>query len=498
MKAIRNQMLFSNVISCHFKNNLSTLSLNCIVKNVHKMNLRILSSLALFGFLFSCKTQLTTVKPTESYLAPVIENKPSTIALAIDLDVPELEKGLNNTFKGVIYEDNNITDDNLMVKVTKQQDIHFSVVGNTINGTLPLKIWVKYRYQKTVLGVTVNSDYEATGAMNIDASSVFSLTKDWRITTATTIGKYVWTEAPKINAIGMNIPVTFIADMAIKSLKGKITSAIDKSIAEDLNLRNTMEQTWNTLQTPVNINTEHNVWLKINPLSIYSSPIVGTGKKLSFNLGINTMIETSVGSALEPAPTKTKLPDYQTINAVKPEFLINTNINVSYQKITDIAQKYVVGQEFKDGKKHVTIKNINMFGKGDTLVVVIDVEGSANGTIYCVGKLQFDAETEALKITNFDFEVKTRNALLKTANWLMHKSFLKMVEPMLTIPVKDQMQGALTAGNDFMKGYQIRKGVMLKGSLNKVLLDKITITPQAIVIGGNISGSMKIELGDLL
>jgi len=40
--------------------------------------------------------------------------------------------------------------------------------------------------------------------------------------------------------------------------------------------------------------------------------------------------------------------------------------------------------------------------------------------------------------------------------------------------------------------------VMLKGSLNKVLLDKITITPQAIVIGGNISGNMKIELGDLL
>ena len=80
----------------------------------------------------------------------------------------------------------------------------------------------------------------------------------------------------------------------------------------------------------------------------------------------------------------------------------------------------------------------------------------------------------------------------------MHKSFLKMVEPMLTIPVKDQMQGALTAGNDFMKGYQIRKGVMLKGNLNKILLDKITITPQAIVIGGNISGNMKIELGDLL
>jgi len=461
------------------------------------MNTRTLFQLALIAILFSCKTQLSTIKPDENYVPATIENKPSTIALAIELDILQLEKSINNTIKGTIYEDNNIDDDNLMVKVIKQQDIHFGVVGNTINCSLPLKIWVKYRLKRTVLGVTVNSDYEATGAMTLDVSSVFNLSKDWKVNTTTTIGKYQWTEKPTINAVGMSIPVSFVADMAIKSLKSKISASVDKAITDNVNIRNPMEQTWNLMQNPVNVNKDYDLWLKVNPLAIYSTPIIGKGNKISFNMGINTIIETSVGSALTAAPTKTKLPDYQISNEVKPEFLINTNINVSFQKITDIAQKYIVGKEYKEGKKHIKIDKVTMFGKGDTLVVVIDVEGSANGTIYCVGKLQYDATAQALTITNFDFEMKTRNALLKSANWLMHKSFLKMIEPMLTIPLKDQMQGALTAGNSFMKGYQIRKGVTLKGNLNNVLFDKITITPQSIIIGGTISGSMKIELGEL-
>jgi len=462
------------------------------------MTLRTLSHLAILGFLFSCKTQLTTVKPDENYIPPTVENKPSTIAMSIDLDIQKLENSINNTFKGTIYEDNNIDDDNVMVKVFKQQDFHFTIVGNTISCTLPLKIWVKYRYQKSVLGVSVNSDYEATGALNVDVSSVFALSKDWKISTKTAIGKYVWTEAPKINAIGMTIPVTFVADMAIKSMKGKITASIDKAIADNFNLRNTMDQTWALMQKPVNVNKDFNIWLRVNPLALFSTPIVGTGNRISFNLGLSTLIETSVGSALTEAITKTKLPDYQSVNTVKPDFEINTNINVSFQKITDLAQKFVVGKTFDKGKKHVTINKISMFGEGDKLVVVIDVTGSVNGTVYCLGNLEYDATNQALKITKFDFEVKTRNVLLKSANWLLHNDFLKMIEPMLTIPLKDQMQTAITSGNTFLKNYQIRKGVTLNGNLNQILLDKITITPQAVIMGGVISGNMKIELGDLL
>ena len=139
-----------------------------------------------------------------------------------------------------------------------------------------------------------------------------------------------------------------------------------------------------------------------------------------------------------------------------------------------------------------------MFGQGDNIVVVINVEGSANGTVYCIGKLQYDNQTQALKITDFDFEMKTRNALLKSANWLLHKNFLKMIEPMLTISLKDQMQGAITSSNSFLKSYQIRKGATLNGNLNQITLDKITITPHSIILGGAASGSLKIELGDLL
>ena len=454
--------------------------------------------MALLGFLFSCKTQLNTVKPDETYITPVIENKPSTIAMSIDIDVPELEKSINNSMKGTLYDDNNIVDDNVMVKVLKQQDFHFTVVGNTISCSLPLKVWVKYRYKNSILGVSVNSDYEATGALTIEVSSMFNLSKDWKISTVTNIGKYVWTEAPKINAIGLQIPVTFVADMAIKSLKGKISSSIDKAITENIKLRNIMEDTWNMVQNPINLDKNYNVWLKVNPLAFYSTPINGSGNKIHFNLGLKTIVETRIGTAIDAPVTKTKLPEYQISNDIKPHFELNTDITVSYEKITELAQQYVVGKTFTQGRKQVKITKINLFGKGEKVVVVIDVEGSANGTIYCEGTVAYDSTQQALRIKDFDFEVKTRNALVKSANWLLHNNFLKMIEPMLTIPVKEQIQTAITSGNTFLQGYHVRKGVSLQGNLHHIVLNKIAISSQAIILGGSISGSLKIEIGDLL
>ena len=286
--------------------------------------------------------------------------------------------------------------------------------------------------------------------------------------------------------------------MAIKSLKGKISSSIDKAISENIKLRNIMEDTWNMVQNPINIDKNYNVWLKVNPLAFYSTPINGSGNKIHFNLGLKTIVETSIGSAIEAPVTKTKLPDYQTSNDIKPNFELNTDITVSYDKITELAQQYVVGKTFTQGSKTVKITKISLFGKGEKIVVDIDVEGSAKGTIYCEGTVVYDSELQALRIKDFDFEIKTRNALMKSANWLLHNSFLKMIEPMLTIPIKDQIQGAISSGNSFLHGYQIRKGVNLQGTLQQIVLNKIAISPQAIILGGSISGSLKIEIGDLL
>lgn len=461
------------------------------------MKFNVVTSILLSISTIACKTELNVSKPLEAYTQPTLEPKTSIINLAVDLDVPQLEKSINANTKGIIYEDNNLSDDNMMVKVTKMQDIRFSIVGNKISCTLPLKVWVKYGFKKSVLGLDVEDYYEANGAINVSVSSVFNISKDWNINTSTSIDQYTWTEKPTVKLAGIDIPITTVANMVLKSLKGTISNTVDKSIAENVQLKTMMEQMWSTLQTPMQVNKDYNVWLRMNPKSIYSSPINGTGNKLLINLGMNAVIETSIGAQLEPTTNKTKLPNYQTINTINPDFNINSNVTVTYEKITEIAKEYIIGKEFSQGRKHIKVDSIGIFGQNDKLVVVIGVNGSAKGLVYCVGKLQYIDSIQTLKITDFDFDLNTRNALVKSANWLLHKNFLKMMEPMLSIPLKDQINEVLTTGNGFLKNYSLYRGVTLKGSLKQLQLHNITITPQSIIVGGNINGCLKIELGDM-
>lgn len=454
---------------------------------------------SLFTLLFfSCKTQFSANKPKEEYIAPKVEKKLSSIGLTIDLDIPALEKGLNNSLKGLIYEDTNLSDDNMLIKVWKQQDFHFTIVGNKIYCTIPLKIWVKAGYKKEVFGVNLEQYAEANGAINVNLSSEFNLEKEWKITTATSITDFNWTEKPSINIVGYNLPINYVADIALKAFKSKISSSIDKAITEKADIKKTMTETWSKIQEPIRVNKDYSVWINIEPKEILSTPIVGNGNKLLFNLGMNTFIETTVGQTPKPNVAKIPLANYKMVNKLVPNFIISTNVSVSHQKITEIASKELVGKEFAQGKKKIRIDSIAIYGgENGMLVVKTKVSGSANGSIFCVGRMVFDNETKVLSITNFDFDLTTRNTLLKSANWLLHKDLINMIQPKLSVSLKNQITQMLTASNALLKNYQIQKGVSLKGNLISVLFDKITITKEALVVTGNINGNVRIEVGDL-
>ncbi len=447
--------------------------------------------------LLSCKTHLSTTKPRESYLPLQIESKPSTFAVTVNMDIPKLEKALNSSLKGVIYEDNKIDDDNMMLKVSKISDFKFSVKGNSLSCVLPLDIWVKTRYKKDLLITTVENYYEASGALNLNVSLAFSVEKDWSIKSQTTIDGYKWVKSPMLKVAGVNLPVTMLADLVVSYSKSKITTAVDKVIAKDNSLRQTMTQVWEELQQPMQVDTDYDIWLKMSPTGIVSTPITGTGNQLVLNLGLTGIVETNMGRSYFSSAPKTKLPEYKMVKAIHPDFSVHSNVNVTYHKMEEVAKSMVVGQEYSQGNKKVRVEGVRFYGQDDYLVTQIALSGSVNGSIYCIGKPQFDNATQSLKITNFDFEIDTKGVLLKSANWLMHKSFLKMMEPMLTLSFKTEIEEMLSTTNSMMKNYEIQKGVLMNGQFKNVIIDQIGIGAEAVVISGKMDGNLKIDVGEV-
>ena len=451
-------------------------------------------------FITSCKTNLETVKPSETYTPQAIESEPSTIQAQVNIDVATLEKSINSAFTDIVYEDNSYANDNMLIKISKIKDLGFSITSNRINSTLPLKIWVKYELKKEVLGVVIKDYYEAEGSITIVLQSQFSIDKNWNLKTVTSIKSFNWVKSPTLSVAGISIPVSAIANIAISFIKKDMCNLIDQTIAESFQLQPTMQSMWKSMYRPMEIDKDYQMWFRMMPIMLYSSPIIGSGKSLSFTVGIKTLIETTMGEELQELPKKAqiKLPDYIEKTDIQPDFTMHSKVLVTYSKLSEIAKKFVVGKEFTNGRKKIIIDSVNVYGHENSLIVAIAVKGSVNGLIYCTGNLSYNDSLKAIKITNFDFDVTTKNALVKSAGWLLHKNFLKMIEPMLTISVKKELEDAVKEGNTYLNNYKLYNGITLQGKLQKIQVNHVFLNQKGIVVDGTIGGKLSIVISDIL
>ena len=210
-----------------------------------KLNFRINRNLflAILVLISSCKT-IQVEKPQESYLNPVFKPEISTISIPINLNMLDIEKSVNRQVTGLIYEDKDLSDDNMQIKVWKSKNFEFKAENNQIKYTIPLKIWTKFGWKIERFGMSISDYYEATGELSISFSTGIMINQDWDIITTTKIVSHQWISRPTMRVAGVQVPITNIVDMALKSSSGLINNQIDKSISDVVNLKKIAEEAW--------------------------------------------------------------------------------------------------------------------------------------------------------------------------------------------------------------------------------------------------------------
>ena len=120
----------------------------------------------------------------------------STIAVPIDIDYVDIERMLNQSVTGLIYEDNSYADndqDEFKIKVWKKGNI--TIKPNTTNQlkiSVPLKVWAEKG-----IGALGYVSYQATEfELILNFKTVFSIRPDWVIKTVTTPDGYTWVTKP--------------------------------------------------------------------------------------------------------------------------------------------------------------------------------------------------------------------------------------------------------------------------------------------------------------
>lgn len=443
-----------------------------------------------------CRT-IRPEKPGESYGIIQYIMKPSVINIPVNINIRDMEDLLNNKVNGLIYEDNSLEDnggDNLMVKAWKKDRITIAYNNYQLAYKVPLKLWIKAGFRISKFGLEVSDYREINAEIALKYRTTFLLNKDWSVSSKTYSDGYEWISAPvmKVGPVDLNIKI--IADLILKSNKDKITSAIDKGIKDYLNIRKYVSDAWQMVQKPYKVNDEYGIWLKITPESIMTLPLSGSGDQAVMTLGVKGITELHIGSMPDTTVNRV-LPPLSIVNKMDKEFLVNANIRVPFTTINEMTKKELKGKTFSSGKQSVLINDINIYGSDGYFVVDLNLLGSVKGNIYLKGSPYFDDSLKTIRVRDLDFDLKTKNVLLKSASWLLHNNLLKMIGPKLSYSVEKEYNEAKITAGQALSNYIITDGVTLKGTLDDIKVDTMYINREAANVIISINGTVKIDMG---
>lgn len=458
-----------------------------------------LSVIVFFTILLAgCSTtkKIEALKPEPGNNAPVAyETTTSFINLPVSITLADVENQINKLLTGMVYEDKNIEDDNISMKVWKTAPIKFSEQKGKLQAVVPIKVTANVKYGASALGMSLYDTRE----VNLDAVVTFSSKvglSNWKMTTDTTIESLEWKESPSVTIAGKKVAITYLINPAIKLFKSKIENELDKAITKTTDFKPQVLDALEKVSTPFLTNEQYEAWFKLTPVELYVTDAVLSKKQITMEMGLKCTMQTMIGQKPKNSFKKEDV-------VLKPVAKMPDNVSAvvaaisTYESASKVITKNFQGQEFGSGKKKVTVQKVNLWSKDGKMVVALDLTGSINGTIYLTGYPNYNAVTKEIYFDQMDYVLNTKSVLLKTANWLAEGIILKRIQENCRYSIKDNLEEGKKNLQPYLNNYSPMPGIFVNGSLNDFEFQKVELTDSAIIAFIKGTGKMDLKIDGL-
>lgn len=455
-----------------------------------------------FMLFFSCSPsqKISSLKPEPDDASPLVyENTPSFITLPITVKLKDIEHQSNALLNGLIYEDSNIEDDDIEMKVWKLAPITIEKTneksGDRIKTTLPLKVLVKYRIGTKTLGTEFYKTQEFNLNGVVTLTSEVSLS-NWKLNTKTELSSLDWNETPTTTVFGKKIPVTYLINPTIKLFKTKIERKIDEAVGKSMDFKPNVLTALEKICIPFQMNEDYESWLRIVPLEIYTTNSKLQNDQFSLQMGMKCNIETLIGQ--QPASkfdlNKITLKPVTTI----PNQITANIVTVStYNDASKIMKKNFAGQEFASGGKKVKVEDVTIWHKNGKMVIALDLSGSVNGKIYLAGFPQYDDKSKEMSFDDLEYVLDTKNKLIRTANWLAQGLVLRKIKENCRYSIQSNLDAGKNTITSYLKNYSPMPGVFVNGKVEDIQFQKVQLTNNAIIAFIKVNGEINISIDGL-
>lgn len=450
-------------------------------------------NLSLLLCITSCGTtkKIEALKPTPSESVPMVyKNKTSFIAMPVEISIQDIQKQLNKNLKGLIYEDDNIDDDKVKMKIWKTDNIQLNEKNGIIYSKIPLKILATVKYGTDFLGLNDTKDIYLNGIVTLKSKTHLT---NWKLTTNSTIENLEWNESPSIIISGKMIPITYLINPTISMFKKDICKEIDNAIDNTCDFKPLVLDALEVLSKPFLANDTYETWFKMQPIELYDTAAILKDNKITMQMGLKCIMQTMVGE--EPKN------NFKKDNIVlKPVSSMPDKINASiaavstYRNASDVITKNFKGETFTSGSRSVTVQKVEIWQKENKLIIALDLTGSVTGTIYLSGFPNYNSVSKEIYFDDLEYVLNTKSVLLKSANWLAKGTILNKIKENCRYSIHENLEEAKQNMLPYLNNYSPTKGVFITGNLNDFEFEKVELINDAIIAFISTSGKMKITI----
>lgn len=288
----------------------------------------------------------------------------------------------------------------------------------------------------------------------------------------------------------------FGADITSQVMKGmKDELDLAKKAMEDsfgiVDLKPIVQQLWNKLTPSYNLYGLG--WLQLNPQKIRLNNLFARKDSLNVYLGLTAR---PVIRFEKPMTGTTLVPGLSDFSHY-PGFNIFLDAVLNYDSLSTLLNNKIKDKRFElegKGNKYVIIKDSRIYGTGsEKMIIKIWFAGSNEGIAYFTGKPVYDEEKRQIEIREIDFDVKTKNLLLKTADWLFSRRITNEIGKYAKFDLSGYVDSAKLLMNQHLNREWIR-GVKSTGLMENLTIIGFYPLSDHLIIRSNASGSLAVKV----
>lgn len=289
----------------------------------------------------------------------------------------------------------------------------------------------------------------------------------------------------------MKYDASKLIEKEMSSYLGEIESEIDIQIGA-IDLKTPVEEAWKVMQKPLPI--QGMGFLYFQPSAIGIEPISFTNNKanLVINMELSPIFSTdTIVTSKQRLPFLSKIKTHENFN-------LPLQTLASYDSINALLSKEVIGIQIPFKKKQIRIIDAKVLGPvGKQLLFKVQFTGNKKGILYLLGTPTFDSTTKEISFPDLTFDLETKDAVLKSAQWLFDNKLTESLRSKAKFDLTNQLEKArLEIDKQLNTSIEYNKNqyVQLHGNMSKLNFSNVQIGAKELHITIDLEGKLSLHL----